>query len=246
VLTNLSLNRTDLGDMLWLDQERLIIEAKNENMIVVNPFTHKQELISNELPGLETRHLPTGPWWRVEYSPDLKQVVYYSSSGPALYDVVSKQILWYSTMQGNWGMPGWSPDGQEVVIAAGGQLYLINRSGEAKSMLDENLPNEGAAPTWSPDGQYIAFWNFDDLILYDRKAEQILGLCVKNDWTTKPSLGWSPDGKQFWADGYVESGPKPYAYPILIDLNKWVVYINILEMQNWNYAAPSIWMNSKP
>ncbi|HEU5434281.1 MAG TPA: hypothetical protein VFU81_21595, partial [Thermomicrobiales bacterium] len=57
----------------------------------------------------------------------------------------------------------WSPDGGEIVFAAGGDLYRLDRtSGATQPIVQSSL--RVAAPTWSPDGSKIAFTRSLDLI----------------------------------------------------------------------------------
>jgi WD40 repeat protein len=245
-LVKISLKRADLGDIRWLDNERLIIATtKYDTLLVLNPFTGKQQVVSNELPDLDTA-FNTWYVWRVEYSPDLEWVVYhyqesnqggYGASGSIARDVVTKRNLWKST--GGYGYkPVWSPDGQKVAVtsAEDGQLYLIKRPGPAKPILDDNAAHQASSPVWSPDGHFIAFWNFDNLIIYDRQTDRLVDTCILNQLGVPPQAAvWSPDSQQVIV---IQSAFRP----ILVDLQKKNAYI-IEHVPNNTIAD---WMNSLP
>src|SRR5258706_6155787 len=249
VLVKIAFNQRDyLGNPRWLDNERLIMDTKEYGtLLVVYPFIREQRVVSNELPRLDLFPFPSGPWWRVEYSPDLEWVVYAyrdddASTGSIVRDVITKQDLWQST-NGDEGKPAWSPDGQEVAVVGDGQLYLIKHSGQVKPLLNQNLKNQVQSPSWSPDGRYIAFWNFDNLMMYDSQTSEMVDICIKNVWTTKPSVHWSPNSDQFGLDGYPESNITPGDFHILVDIQKSVGY-KILDLPNTAY--PDVWMKSLP
>jgi WD40 repeat protein len=247
LLVKISLKRADIGDIRWLDNERLILTTgKYDTLLVLNPFTGKQQLVSNELPDLDTTFYP---WlmWRVEYSPDLEWAVYYyqepnqgghSVSGSIARDVVTKQNLWKSS-GGYVDKPVWSPDGQEVAVtsAEDGQLYLIKRPGPANAIMDDSMAaHKASAPAWSPDGHFIAFWNFDNLIIYDRQTDRLVDTCILNHSGAPPEAAvWSPDSQQV----IVNQGT---SQPDLVDLQKMSAY----KIEHAPNNKVLVWMNSLP
>ncbi|MCG2786694.1 MAG: hypothetical protein L6461_16510 [Anaerolineae bacterium] len=216
LVTKLTFNRSDLVWLHWLDNERLIIDTEQYGtLLLVNPFTEEQQTLADELPGLYPYELnkKNFPWYPVVYSPDLKWVAYYSEQrdsngyflGYVLYDLSSKQILWKKESPTTLRL---SPDGEIFTLATAGtidnnQLYLFNRSGQLKTVLDKSLPHEpGGMFSWSPDSRYIAFWNVESLMIYDRQMDWVFDTCISSNRGVYPR--WSPDSKQMivYVSGY--------------------------------------------
>lgn len=247
IVSKILLGRNDLRDLHWLDNDRLIIATEIiGNFVVINPFTREKQMISNDLPNLETG---LNPWnlWRVVYSPNLEWVIYYGGEslqpGPIVRDLVTKKNLWQAkSWKGLHGdTPTWSPDGQEVAVVIyvdsedDSQLYLINRSGQSKATLSEDLMKKAHTPSWSPDGHYFAFWNADTLLIYDRQSEQMYDFCISDYGWPQPSPPlWAPDSKQVLVN-------QENQLPILIDLEEKIAY-KIQQIPNSRIIT---WMNSQ-
>ncbi|HEU4349314.1 MAG TPA: hypothetical protein VFR35_16180 [Actinoplanes sp.] len=58
------------------------------------------------------------------------------------------------TTGGGHSRPRWSPDGRQLAMIKGGQLWVMKADGTAKRRLTTRA---AAGPSWSPDGRSIAF-----------------------------------------------------------------------------------------
>lgn len=251
-IAKIALERTDLEQPRWLDNERLVFYTAQTNIdgtvLVINPFNGEQIIVSNELPRLtHSRHGETLMVWMVEYSPDMKWVVYLENNqAVTVYNILTKETLWNSPHSDLLNEPSWSPDGLQVAISGGlgGSFYIIDRLGQAKVIMSEDKERQTWAPSWSPDGRRIAFWSYSDgLMIYDQKTDQVVITCIQDILNAISPLRWSPDGSQLIAYAVAESVDGFGAAPILIDFQKNVVYTRLLNAQDIN---PDVWMNSLP
>jgi len=93
--------------------------------------------------------------------------------------------------------PRLSPDGRQLAISAGGQIWLYDFSREAltRFTLEGNVNNR---PVWTPDGRRIAFYSDKDgpLNLYWQMADGSVRSerLTTADHTHVPH-SWSPDGR---------------------------------------------------
>jgi hypothetical protein len=244
VLASAIFNRTDLWNERWLDNERLLFYSsqtrKDGTVILFNPFTRAQQNVMNDLPGLYTSDDFRDYKWRVEYSPDLKWVVYLgktneSGIGPIVWDVTTKQILWQTLTVGkNFDKPVWSPIGDEIAVF-GDSLYIIDRNGQATTILNSNPSNFILNLSWSPDGLHIAFWNSYKLMVYNQQTGQITDYCIENKYPISPI--WSPSSQQIIVSSDLYEGP------VLVDIQKNTVH-RLMSIPDVTY--PLGWMNSVP
>jgi hypothetical protein len=249
VLSKIAIRRIDLGELRWLDNERLLIDTEEYGvLLLIKVFTGEQETITNDLPNsypYDKSHLYL--WWPVTYSPDLQWVTYMTGrteygnvymQGPIVYDLAAKQIIW-NKANGVGSRPAWSPDGEALAFTGGMdeyQLFIFDRSGNIKGVLDDSLPHRAFEFSWSPDGSYIAFWTEDSLMVYDREQDWLFDTCIPGNFEASPGpVEWSPDSKQFIAN-------QTSTEPLLIDWEKQRVYKIKFTESSSIYG----WMNSIP
>jgi Tol biopolymer transport system component len=90
----------------------------------------------------------------IAWSPDSSEVVFQGNSGQlivAAADDSTQRSLGVSGTD-----PDWSPDGQQIAYASGGDIFTIPAAGGTATALTTGAANDGD-PTWSPDGERIAF-----------------------------------------------------------------------------------------
>ena len=93
--------------------------------------------------------------------------------------------------------PTWSPDGQRIGFARGGNLYVMNADGANVQRVGGVPGTYSYAPTWSPDGRQVAFVSGGD----DEAPSQItvVSLDAASPPVTIPDSwapAWSPDGSR--------------------------------------------------
>ncbi len=165
-------------------------------------------VISSTLLHAEDRD-PSGQDYAPAASPDGKHIVYYSyrAEGGHLSDLYIVDIATgverrITKTPGLFEIePGWSPDGQNIVFAAGPSmkelaLYSIKPDGS-----DYRLFYDGdgrGAPNWSPDGKSMVFWyeyenGSSDLLIenFEADAQTLLEIGFGGH---NSSPAWSPDG----------------------------------------------------
>ena len=116
-----------------------------------------------------------GDDWSPAWSPDRKQIAFYSQrpEGMALYlmdidgllsDAMSlSAVIIPGTEMGAW--PRWSPDGKRMVyrqeLPGNDEIFVINADGSNPINLTEHSAND-LSPDWSPDGETIIFESIRD------------------------------------------------------------------------------------
>lgn len=116
-----------------------------------------------------------------------------------------------------FGTPAWNPDGTQLAMGAGGQIFTIGVTSLEPARVDTNsllqLTSEGRNyfPDWSPDGQWI---------VYDSNADRAYDIWkMLYDGTRKRKLStddiggripnWSPDGKYIVHERYFSDANGP-------------------------------------
>lgn len=247
ILEKITFKMAGFSNIRWLDNQNIILYTtqtpKDGTVIFFNPFTRAQRNISNDLPDyyFENYLLP-GISWLIEYSPSLEWGVYLGRTqtgklGFVIRDFANGQTLWQiEDSIGEYQRPIWSPVADEVALVASGQLYVVDRSGHAKPILNEKQQKQVEQPSWSPDGRYIAFWNiYDSLMLYDSQSEEVYDLCYKGDHLSP--LIWSPNSRQIAIPADLGDNS------VLVDIQKSRVY-KLTAIPEIIY--PVGWMNSMP
>lgn len=100
--------------------------------------------------------------------------------------------------------PRWSPDGERILFASGGELTTIDPAGGVPRRIPASLGGSGhflasQSPRWSPDGRWISF-------ISDRTGSPELWLWSVESGTPRRLTGlggrligsysWSPDGRR--------------------------------------------------
>jgi hypothetical protein len=174
----------------WLDDERLWISRKrgsdpysiNDVLIVLNPFTRRQQELPVDYPGFVNVY--SGPGWgafnlsATVYDPTLRRVLYPGGfSKLILWDVQTNREI--AVVAGTISLnmtPRWSPDGQHFLISGPAtlmtsqpqddsgtermELFGVSRDGEIKQLThlaDLYTEVNFGRYAWSPDGRYVAF-----------------------------------------------------------------------------------------
>jgi eukaryotic-like serine/threonine-protein kinase len=146
---------------------------------------------------VEPLNLPPGAYLAPRVSPDGKRLAYATSTGD--WDIwtyeIARGIANRLAMEGDQGVPVWTPDGNRLVFTSGfsiggGDLYVRNADGSGKP--EKVASVTGYANTWTPDGLMILssrgkFWLWS---LADKR--QVHELSISSAQAGQAEL--SPDG----------------------------------------------------
>ena len=185
--TAIDMQLRQFGAHLWLDNQSLIFtlirdQVELHPMVVVNPFTGKQQELASEYPGLQLSvagpagHMQFGIS-NVVYDPSLDLVLYQEDSGARIYIVLWDRkaetvLAKIEDLATSAHYPIWSPNSRQVAIAVFNhyeeqsdkfidEWFLVSREGQIERLTHFGEYFEKAyigAASWSPDSQRLAFW----------------------------------------------------------------------------------------
>lgn len=145
----------------------------------------------------------------LSFSPNGKQMVYYSYRGEALPDLFIANIDGSNERQLTktddiWEIaPSWSPDGDSIIFSAGPsmrdlEIFSIRPDGSGLKQLTDGEGN-GHIASWSPDGGTIVYSRFIDqenveirYLIPKTGKEQVM---TKSNTGRNTNAVWSRDGK---------------------------------------------------
>ncbi|MGB5236131.1 MAG: hypothetical protein WBM43_12895 [Flavobacteriaceae bacterium] len=160
-------------------------------------------------------------WW-IRVSPDKQRILWYKSplnvSENDEFNNYNEAELWMAHSDGtnpqkvidladyNWtaqGVADWSPDGEELVMAAresdNWRIYITDKEGKNPVRVSQDSNVDYADPSWSPNGQKIVFSKFVGLNLeihvMDRDGTDEIQL-TDDDAFQNYDAYWSPDGTE--------------------------------------------------
>lgn len=236
----------------WLDNEHLSFpvwfkQGMIAAMVLVDPFTGKQQEIPSDYPGLERYQLGFSAgaglhfdYSSVVYDPSLKYVVYPETYVDGYYLTLwnreTKTVITRLLDGSGYGhLPVWLPDGSQVLVVARPQAnkpkewFYISLSGQSQQLthfgdkLSEFYIQNNASV--SPDGHYLAFGLSTQMNgnWWDAGQLVILDLRTQNvmetciPLSTRDKPVWSPDSHYL---AFTEPGSIHPAPVVLLDLEQ--------------------------
>jgi Tol biopolymer transport system component len=180
---------------------------------------YKSDLMGNETPIIVDQN--NHDWW-IRVSPNKQTILWYKSplnvSADDEFNNYDDAELWMANVDGSnvhkvinlanygWsaqGVADWSPDGNELVMAAKEQnnwgIYITDQDGKNPVRISQDSNVDYADPSWSPDGQKIVFSKFIGINLeihvMDKDGTNEVQL-TDDDAYQNYDPYWSPDGKE--------------------------------------------------
>jgi WD40 repeat protein len=176
---------------------------------VIDPF--KGVVISDLLTNLDNLDASQS----MAFSPDMRRVLYRSTDGLVLYNLVNSQAIWSEkVLIPQFGVRiDWSPDSLFVAYAVQGitqnntSVSILTHDGRQETIILD--PSDGYqmwSMSWSPDSQNLAFAinnEADELsvYIYNLQTSQYVYQCPIVGTDFIGDLYWSPD-TQYLAYGY--------------------------------------------
>ena len=152
-----------------------------------------------------------------------------------------------------FGNPAWRPDGTQLAMEAGGQIFTIKITSLEPVEVDTNtlfqLTFEGRNyfPDWSPNGKWIVYDSDIDDTKYDIWIMDSDGGNKKNVSGESDSLdqggwripNWSPDGKYIVHERYVSGGDSGPEIVIMDTMGQNPVYLTLNNERSDQYPRYS-------
>jgi Tol biopolymer transport system component len=235
------------GMIRWEGNSTLLLVDRGGSFLKFDPYTGKKIYITWPLepPDINPGNVFLSPI--MEVSPDGNQIVYLNLVGEYVFvDLQLNAALWKQIADPqvivNLTSIKWSPDGNQVAIAArgkkGGELYVIDHNGIILNVtsLASAFPSSYVIVgnfEWSPNGKLIALWfnlGSDEgggeswhLSILDTGTGQLTDHCISSygfgAHSHFPFSFWSPDGNQLVIQGYV-SDDTPENFQVVVDLSQ--------------------------
>lgn len=202
ILLDLAYN---LGDYYQKDK------GLEEIYYLVDPITGETKKNTVFLPGFVPPGYDLRRTWTVQYSPNMKYILYRSSPEETdvqytLFDIDRNQILWVGPDRplnlSNFSVPAWEPDSKNLTtiytdktgnrsyfsISLDGKTTPMNNFYGAELYRSTSSPvwwnGDGAeSPNWSPNGRYLASTGniTEDLFFWDSKEKKLFKPCLPNE-----------------------------------------------------------------
>ncbi len=178
------------GIVAWFDNDQIWIEGTEgypRPLILLNPFTNRQQIFKADFPNIYLAHPPYiawGPFGTVEavYDPSLSLVIYPELRGEdgfiTLWDLKKEKAVAKIDPGNFYGhQPEWSRNGGQFILnmdttsqshsgdVAYEELFSIDRAGQTQqltNLMDFFKEVKISEFAWSPDERYIAFLVFVD------------------------------------------------------------------------------------
>lgn len=246
-----------MGSPPWLDNERLWISTwpdikKGESapVVIINPFTGKQQKILSNYPGLErylvgqlqSAGLHFG-YSSAIYDPSLEMVVYpeFAEDGwdITLWDRQSHKALVKIPEIGTYDhSPLWLPDANQFVVPAQPdrnsprEWLMVSRDGTVRQLTHfHDLYGDkfeiGPHYSISPDGNYLAFGLSQNEDTDSSEPKQLMILNLKTLEITIPCISyfyprpvWSPDSQYLVVKATMDR--KPSGIAVLNLKDQWI------------------------
>ncbi len=169
----------------------------NNKIYVINADGTKLLRLTDTPPGFND-YMPT-------WSPDSKKILFYSNiSGNFQIYIMNADGTDVTNLSNNAFadiFPSMSPDGEKIVFARSGDIYIMNADGTGTPVNITNSAAADATPTWSPDGSKILYESFVapyyDLWTINPYSPATSQVNITNTNTVSETRGsWSPDGSE--------------------------------------------------